>query len=102
MVIIAWACYFFAVVVHKKLEVGCDRLDQDKRKENEDPLPQRNQVKQTAYGLCEYGEGRMPERPQDRLRASKPSFPSQESETDEDCQDRGRETRSEVSARSKA
>ena len=39
MVIIAWACYFFAVVVHKKLEVGCDRLDQDKREENEGPLP---------------------------------------------------------------
>ena len=46
--------------------------------------------------------GGMPERPQDRLRASKPSFPSQESKTDEDCQERGRETRSEVSARSKA
>jgi len=39
MVIIAWACYFFAVVVHKKLKVGCDRLDKDKRKENEGPLP---------------------------------------------------------------
>ena len=39
MVIIARTCYFFAVVVHKKLEVGRDRLDQDKRKENEGPLP---------------------------------------------------------------
>ena len=59
-------------------------------------------ILQIVYGLCERGEGGMPERPQDRLRASRPSFPSQESKTDEDCQERGRETRSEVSARSKA